>query len=80
MTAPVWLTTAAAAELANRWRYIASGGRAATISPAAIRQWASRGHLTATGINEAGHPLYTLAAVARAEKATRARALRLARH
>lgn len=72
-----WLTTADAAELANRWRHIASGGRAATVGRSAIRTWASRGHLARAGLDDHGHPLYRLADVARAELATRERALRL---
>jgi hypothetical protein len=76
-TATTWLTTAQAATLANQWRDIASGGRAATVGRTAIQNWAARGHLTAAGLTAAGHPLYRLGDVARAELATRARALRL---
>ena len=76
-TDPTWLTTRQAAELANSWRDTVSAGRSATIGSSAIRTWASRGHLAAAGLDERGHPLYRLADVARAELATRARALRL---
>lgn len=72
-----WLTAAAAAELANHWRFVASGGRAATVGRTAVQNWAARGHLASTGQDEHGRPLYRLADVARAEYATRARALRL---
>ncbi|MEU9199429.1 MerR family transcriptional regulator [Streptomyces sp. NPDC048332] len=70
------LTTAQAAAHANRARQLLSAGTA-TIRPTTIRDWASRGHLQRTGLTERGHPLYALADVARAEVATRGRALRL---
>ncbi|MGW4108547.1 MerR family transcriptional regulator [Streptomyces sp. NPDC004976] len=70
------LTTGEASELATRWRRTVSAG-AAEVSPATIRQWASRGHLEPVGLDDRGHPLYALADLARAEHATRARALRL---
>ncbi|THA78399.1 MerR family transcriptional regulator [Streptomyces sp. A0642] len=72
-----WLTAAEAAAHADRARQTLTAG-AAHIKPATIRQWASRGHLQRTGLTERGHPLYSLADVARAEVATRSRALRLA--
>ncbi|MEU0309767.1 MerR family transcriptional regulator [Streptomyces cyaneofuscatus] len=70
------LTTAQAAAHAHRARQALSAG-AAAIRPTTIRGWASRGHLPRTGLTENGHPLYALADVARAELATRGRALRL---
>ncbi|MFF7012236.1 MerR family transcriptional regulator [Streptomyces fimicarius] len=70
------LTTAQAAAHATQARRFFSAG-AAAIRPTTIRDWASRGHLTRRGLTEHGHPLYDLADVARAELATRARALRL---
>lgn len=70
------LTTAEAARHADRARQALTAG-AAHIKPATIRQWASRGHLTAHGLTENGHATYRLADVARAEHATRRRALRL---
>jgi len=70
------LTTAEAAELATRWRRTVSAG-AAAVTPATVRQWASRGHLQPVGLDDRGRPLYALADLARAEHATRARALRL---
>ncbi|MFS0697771.1 MerR family transcriptional regulator [Streptomyces nitrosporeus] len=70
------LTTAQAAAHATRARQILSAG-AAEIRPCTIRQWDSRGRLPRAGLNELGHPLYRLADVARAEAATRGRALRL---
>ncbi|MFE9381394.1 MerR family transcriptional regulator [Streptomyces sp. NPDC006855] len=69
------LTAAQAAAHADRARQALSAG-AARVRPATIRQWASRGHLTATGIASDGRSrTYRLADVARAELATRARAL-----
>nr|WP_206307421.1 MerR family transcriptional regulator [Streptomyces sp. S501] len=70
------LTTAEAAAHATRARQWLSGGVAA-VSPAAIRSWASRGYLPRAGLTETGRPLYRLVAVARAERVTRSRALRL---
>ncbi|MEU9199003.1 MerR family transcriptional regulator [Streptomyces sp. NPDC048332] len=70
-----WLTTAEAAAHADRARQALTAGTA-HIQPATIRQWARRGHLEARGLTDRGHPMYTLADVARAEVATRARALR----
>lgn len=70
------LTTAQAAAHATRARRFFSAG-AAAIRPTTIRDWASRGHLARSGLTENGRPLYALADVARAELATRARALRL---
>ncbi|MEQ4610668.1 MerR family transcriptional regulator [Streptomyces cavourensis] len=66
------LTTAQA----HRARQLLSAS-AAAIRPTTIRDWASRGHLTKAGLTETGRPLYRLADVARAELATRARALHL---
>ncbi|MFE0243272.1 MerR family transcriptional regulator [[Kitasatospora] papulosa] len=70
------LTTAQAAAHANKARQYLSAG-AAHIRPTTIRDWASRGHLPRAGLTEAGHPMYRLVDVARAERATRSRALRL---
>ncbi|MFJ3282463.1 MerR family transcriptional regulator [Streptomyces halstedii] len=70
------LTTAQAAAHATRARQFLSAG-AATIRPCTIRQWDSRGRLTRAGLTQTGRPLYRLADVARAEQATRSRALRL---
>lgn len=70
------LTTAEAAAHADRARQAVSA-RAAHIRPASIRSWASRGHLERAGITPGGRPVYRLADVARAELATRGRALRL---
>lgn len=76
-TITTWLTATQAADHADRCRQAISG-HAAHIQPATIRQWTSRGHLTATGLADDGRThLYTLADVARAERTTRARALRL---
>ncbi|MFD7860964.1 MerR family transcriptional regulator [Streptomyces sp. NPDC059783] len=71
-----WLTTAQAAAHADRARQALTAG-AAHIRPATIRQWRTRGHLTPRGLTDRGHPLYLVADVARAEVATRGRALRL---
>ncbi|MFJ1958732.1 MerR family transcriptional regulator [Streptomyces microflavus] len=47
------------------------------VRPATIHQWVRRGHLRPVGIAEDGRTrLYRLADVARAERATRDRALR----
>lgn len=70
------LTTAEASTLATEWRRTLSAG-AAEVTTATIRQWASRGHLQAAGLDDRGRPVYALADLARAEHATRARALRL---
>lgn len=48
----------------------------AGVNVATIRSWVSRGHLTAAGRNEQGHPVYRLLDVAKAERATRDRARR----
>lgn len=69
------LTGPQAAQQADQWRSLLTGG-AAGITPATIRQWRRRGHLTPAGLDLRGRPLYQLADVARAELATRARALR----
>jgi hypothetical protein len=65
-----------AAALATKWRRSISAD-AATVSRSAICKWVKRGHLQAAGLDEKNRPLYALADLARAEKATRARALRL---
>lgn len=70
------LTTAQAADHATRARQLLSAG-AARICPATIRSWAKRGRLERAGLDADGRPLYRLADVARAELATRGRALRL---
>jgi DNA-binding transcriptional MerR regulator len=69
-------TTGQASELATIWRQTLSAG-AAEVTPATIRQWASRGHLPAAGLDDRGRPVYALADLARAEHRTRVRALRL---
>ncbi|NUS86005.1 MAG: MerR family transcriptional regulator [Streptomyces sp.] len=75
-TAPLRYTTAQAAEHATAWRRLVSAGTAA-VTPATIRKWASRGHLAPCGLDDHGHPLYAHTDLARAEKKTRGRALRL---
>ncbi|MFE2021317.1 MerR family transcriptional regulator [Streptomyces sp. NPDC059499] len=71
------LTTREAAAHADRARQLLSAG-AAHIRPTTIRDWASRGHLSASGIADDGRTrLYSVADVASAELATRARALRM---
>lgn len=69
-------TTGQAATLATTWRRQLSAG-AAAVTSATVRKWASRGHLNHTGLDDHGHPLYAHLDLARAEKATRGRALRL---
>lgn len=65
-----------AAALATEWRRTASHN-AAAITRQAICNWVTRGHLTAAGLDDRGRPLYAFADLARAEHATRPRALRL---
>jgi hypothetical protein len=65
-----------AAALATKWRRTISAN-AAAVSRSAICKWVERGHLQAVGLDERNRPLYALADIARAEKATRGRALRL---
>lgn len=67
---------AQAAELATQWRRAISATAAAVTRPA-ICNWRRRGHLAVAGLDEQGRPLYSLADLARAEHATRNRALRL---
>ncbi|MFC8008896.1 MerR family transcriptional regulator [Streptomyces cinereoruber] len=69
-------TAAQAAERATQWRRALSAG-AAEVTPATVRYWVTRGHLAPAGIGDRGRPLYASADVARAELATRRRALRL---
>jgi len=57
------VTTAQAAALAG-------------VGPSAVRTWAHRGLLAASGLDERGRPLYRLRDVARAEQTTRRRARR----
>lgn len=71
------LTTSQAAELATTWRRAISGTRTAAVGRTAIQMWAKRGHLQPAGLDDRGRPLYALADLARAERATRGRALRL---
>ncbi|WP_435969323.1 MerR family transcriptional regulator [Streptomyces sp. Qhu_M48] len=73
--ATLYTATEAAAQ-ATQWRRLLSAG-AAAVTPITVRSWARRGHLTPAGINDRGHPLYAHVDVARAERATRSRALRL---
>ncbi|MET7982538.1 MerR family transcriptional regulator [Streptomyces sp. NPDC005281] len=70
---------AQAADLATQWRRTISATAAAVTRPA-ICNWVARGHLTAAGLDDHGRPLYALADLARAERATRGRALRLVAH
>lgn len=66
----------AAAEVLQSLVTTAEAARHAGVSAAAVRQWASRGHLEATGTDDAGRPLYRLLDVAKAERATRSHARR----
>lgn len=65
-----------AAELATKWRRALTAD-AAAVTLSAICKWRERGHLAPAGLDEHDRPLYALADIALAEKATRARALRL---
>uniref|UniRef100_A0AAU2A1L4 MerR family transcriptional regulator n=1 Tax=Streptomyces sp. NBC_00093 TaxID=2975649 RepID=A0AAU2A1L4_9ACTN len=67
---------AQAAALATTWRRNLSAN-AAAVSRSAICKWVKRGHLDVAGLDEHERPLYALADLARAEQATRRRALRL---
>ena len=67
---------AQAAALATKWRRTLTAG-AAAVTPSAICKWVARGHLAPAGLDERNRPLYALPDLARAEKATRTRALRL---
>jgi len=67
---------AEAAALATQWRRLLSANAARVTRPA-ICNWVNRGHLRIAGLDEHDRPLYALADIARAEKATRPRALRL---
>ncbi|MFE9737324.1 MerR family transcriptional regulator [Streptomyces sp. NPDC006477] len=69
-------TATQAAEHATRWRRLLSAG-AAEVTPATVRSWVTRGHLAPAGLDHRRHPLYAHVDVARAELATRSRALRL---
>ncbi|MDG9705568.1 hypothetical protein [Streptomyces sp. DH37] len=72
-----WLTAAEAAEVATKWRrWLTAGASAVTVST--IRSWVARGHLKVTGLDERGTQLFKRKDLARAEHATRGRALRLA--
>lgn len=65
-----------AAQQATKWRRMISEG-AAAVTPSAICKWRKRGHLPVAGLDEHERPLYAHADLARAERATRDRALRL---
>lgn len=67
---------ARAAALATQWRRTINP-LAPAVSRSAICNWVTRGHLEPAGLDDHGHPLYDLRGLARAEKATRDRALRL---
>lgn len=74
---PDLLTTSQAAHLATQWRQTISGDPAAKVGRTAIINWETRGHLRRAGLDDRGRPLYRLADLARAEQATRPRALLL---
>jgi hypothetical protein len=71
-----WFTAQQAADHVNAVRAQLSEGYAGC-SERTIRSYVARGHLAAQGRDARGRQLFTIAAVARAELATRARALRL---
>lgn len=71
-----WLTAQQAADHVNAARRLLSAGYAGC-SERTIRSWVARQHLAPTGLDADGRQLFALADVARAERATRARALRL---
>ncbi|MFE2556660.1 MerR family transcriptional regulator [Streptomyces sp. NPDC059352] len=69
-------TATEAATQATQWRRLLSNGDAAVTS-ATIRSWVARGHLAPAGLDDRSRPVYAHVDVARAELATRRRALRL---
>lgn len=71
-----WMTAPEAATHATQARQLLSAG-AAEVTERTVRSWVARRHLTATGRSPDGLQLFALADVARAELATRSRALRL---
>lgn len=71
-----WLTATEAAEHATRARRLLSAG-AAEVTERAVRSWVARGHLAPAGLTDDGLQAFRLADIARAERATRGRALRL---
>lgn len=73
-TEPILYTTAQAAAKATEWRRLLSAGTA-EVTPGTIWKWRSRGHLT--GILHNGRLHIEHSELAQAERATRARALRL---
>lgn len=72
-----WLTAVQAAAHVDHCRRAMTGGRAGAKLPI-IKKWVQRGYLQPGGLDEHGHQLFRLADVAKAEQATRARALRVA--
>ncbi|MDX2538867.1 MerR family transcriptional regulator [Streptomyces scabiei] len=73
---PDLYTGTQAAQMATQWRRTVSAN-AAAVTPQAICNWRARGHLKVSGLDEHDRPLYALPDLARAELATRSRALRL---
>lgn len=65
-----------AAQMATQWRRRLSAN-AAAVTRSAVSNWVTRGHLKPAGLDEHNRPLYALPDLARAELATRGRALRL---
>ncbi|MFM9473971.1 MerR family transcriptional regulator [Streptomyces scabiei] len=65
-----------AAQMATQWRRTVSAN-AAAVTRSAVSNWVTRGHLKPAGLDEHNRPLYALPDLARAELATRSRALRL---
>ncbi|MCZ7414298.1 MerR family transcriptional regulator [Streptomyces sp. WMMC897] len=65
-----------AAATATTWRRTIAGSNTPAVTRSAICKWVARGHLTPAGLDAQGRPLYRRADLARAEHATRSRALR----
>lgn len=74
---PQLYTGTEAAQLATKWRRTLTAN-AAAVTRSAVSNWVARGHLKPAGLDEHNRPLYALPDIARAELATRSRALRLA--
>jgi hypothetical protein len=76
-TDDIWLNAIEAAAHFDAGRRTLSGGRAG-LTPRAVRMWITRGHLPPARQHLDGVAIWPIAQLSAAERATRARALRLA--